>query len=504
KVVYSSGWKSMLGYTDEEVRDELSEWERLVHPEDRPRSLAAVGDLVEGRAPAIAVEMRMRHKDGGWVWVLSRGMAIHGQDGKAARIVGTHVDITGRKRAEEGLKAANAKLEMLWGLASLAEADRKTISDHILASITAMTGSLYGFYGFIDDKEEVMSIHSWSGEAMKDCSMVDKPVDFRIAEAGVWAEAVRRREPFVLEGYGGPHDAKKGLPPGHVALSNLLVVPFFSRGRIVSVAAVANKETTFDQGDIRQIMGFLEGAQAIIERTAAEEKLRAALADLERSNRDLEQFAFAASHDLQEPLRMVASYTQLLAARYEGKLDEKADRYIAYAVDGATRMQALIEDLLGYSRVGTRGKPPEPVDAAKVFAEARRDLEAVIAESHASVTAGGLPTVRADASQLGQVFRNLLSNGLKFRAAEDPRVEVSARREGREWVFSVTDNGIGIDPKYADRVFVIFQRLHTRSEYPGSGIGLAVCKRIVERHGGRIWFEPGPGGGTTFSFALPA
>ena len=200
---------------------------------------------------------------------------------------------------------------------------------------------------------------------------------------------------------------------------------------------------------------------------------------------------------------MVASYTQLLAERYEGQLDEKAQKYIAYAVDGAVRMQQLVNDLLTYARVGTSGNPIAPADAGRVLGQAIGDLATAIEESRAVVTNEELPLLRADASQLRQLFQNLLANALKFRSEEVPRVHVSARDEGRDWVFAVRDNGIGIDRQYAERVFVVFQRLHTRRDYPGTGIGLALCKRIVERHGGRIWFESEPGKGSTFSFTVP-
>jgi PAS domain S-box-containing protein len=232
-------------------------------------------------------------------------------------------------------------------------------------------------------------------------------------------------------------------------------------------------------------------------------ELEAAVTNLERSNKELEQFAYVASHDLQEPLRMISSYTQLLAQRYGDQLDDQAKKFIGYAVDGAVRMQRQINDLLTYSRVGTRGKPLEPTDAHAVLGEAIRNLMAAIEEQHALVVTDDLPTVRADAGQLVVVFQNLLANAIKFHGADAPRVRVSARDGGKEWVFSVQDNGIGIEPQYADRLFVIFQRLHTREEYPGSGIGLAICRRIVERHGGRIWFESEPGKGATFFFTVP-
>jgi len=252
-----------------------------------------------------------------------------------------------------------------------------------------------------------------------------------------------------------------------------------------------------------KVLGVFAAARDITARKRAEDKLLGVLAELERSNNDLEQFASIASHDLQEPLRMVASYTQLLAERYEGQLDEKAKKYITYAVDGAVRMQRLVNDLLTYSRISTRGNPIEITDSHSILGEAIRNLAATIEESKAIVTNDELPMVRADVSQFVQLFQNLLANAIKFRGENFPHVHVSALDEGREWVFSVRDNGIGIDRQYADRIFVIFQRLHTRQEYPGTGIGLAVCKRIVERHGGKIWFESEPGKGSTFFFTVP-
>ncbi len=234
----------------------------------------------------------------------------------------------------------------------------------------------------------------------------------------------------------------------------------------------------------------------------AEERLMSVLADLERSNKELEQFAYVASHDLQEPLRMISSYTQLLAQRYEDQFDEKAKKYIDYAVDGAVRMQGLINDLLTYSRVNTQRKPFETIDSYSVLGAALQNLSATIKENRAIVINDDLPMVRADATQLSQLFQNLIGNAIKFRCADLPRIHVSARDLGSEWRFSVHDNGIGIDEKYADKVFVIFQRLHTKQEYPGTGIGLAICKRIVEHHGGRIWYESEPGKGSTFYFTL--
>jgi len=252
------------------------------------------------------------------------------------------------------------------------------------------------------------------------------------------------------------------------------------------------------EASLKQLNEELEAR--VQERTAA---LNEANASLVHSNRELEQFAYVASHDLQEPLRAVNSYTQLLARKYEGNLDAKADKYIGYIIEGATRMQQLINDLLEFSRVGTRAKELKPTACEAVLSQVRDNLMVAIAESNAVVTHEPLPTVMGDETQLIQLLQNLISNAIKFRREEPPRVHVSAVQREKEWAFEVRDNGIGMESEYFERIFMIFQRLHSRSEYPGNGIGLANCKKIVERHGGCIWVESTPGVGTTFHFTIP-
>lgn len=240
------------------------------------------------------------------------------------------------------------------------------------------------------------------------------------------------------------------------------------------------------------------------DRWALRRKLEEKAAALERSNVELERFAYVASHDLQEPLRMVSSYTQLLERRYKAQLDDDARDFIAFAVDGANRMQRLINDLLAYSRISTRGKEPEPADAHAALGEALANLRALIDEHGGMVTNGDLPTVLADPPQLVRLLQNLVANAIRFHGEHPPHVHVEATPAGGEHVFSVRDNGIGIEPQYQERIFGVFQQLHPSSRYGGTGIGLSICKRIVERHGGRIWVESEPGEGATFSFTLPA
>ena len=257
------------------------------------------------------------------------------------------------------------------------------------------------------------------------------------------------------------------------------------------------------RGPNGELLGIVEDFKDITERKRMEDELEQRLKELARSNAELQQFAYVASHDLQEPLRMVASYVQLLARRYKGKLDADADDFINFAVDGANRMQGLINDLLAYSRVGTSGRDFEPTDCTAILDQAVANLQAMVKENKSIVTYNSMPTVMADAPQLVQLFQNLISNAIKFHGPGPPLIHISAEQKNAEWVFAVKDNGIGIDPQFKERIFVIFQRLHSKTEYSGTGIGLAICKKVVERHDGRIWVESEVGKGTTLYFTLP-
>jgi signal transduction histidine kinase len=289
------------------------------------------------------------------------------------------------------------------------------------------------------------------------------------------------------------------------AMVNILDDFSEEKGRLEqSQGAVLNILDDFEEEKNKVELANLRLENEVEERKRAEQLLARRAEDLARSNDDLQQFAYVASHDLQEPLRMVASYTQLLAKRYKGKLDADADEFISFAVDGAGRMQVLIQDLLAYSRVGTAGISGQPlhrVPSENALKQALSNLHATIDESGAVVTSDPLPVVTSDESQLAQVLQNLVGNAIKYRGSEAPRVHVSASKNPEnQWIFSVRDNGMGIDPQYFERIFVIFQRLHGRKEFAGTGIGLAICKKIVERMGGRIWVESQPDQGSIFCF----
>ena len=257
--------------------------------------------------------------------------------------------------------------------------------------------------------------------------------------------------------------------------------------------------TATDMHDLK--MTEFANAKLLERERATVQSLEEKQVALQRSNHDLEQFAYVASHDLQEPLRKVTTFMDLLKRRYAQTLPEEAQKFVSFAVDGATRMHDLIQGLLAYSRVD-RAIAKVEVTADSVLEDVANDLAHQIRDSHAKVTWDKLPVVSAEPTQLRQVFQNLIGNALKFRHADSPEVTISASETPKEWIFSVKDNGIGIEPEYADRIFLIFQRLHPQGRYPGSGIGLSICKKIVERHDGRIWFESDAGKGTTFHFSL--
>jgi len=373
----------------------------------------------------------------------------------------------------------------------------------ILAIILEVMESKFGVFGYIDEHGALV-VPTMTHLVWDKCQVPDKRFVFPRETWGdsTWPRAIRQKQTIYL------NEPSTLTPEGHITITRHINLPLIHQNEVVGLIQVANKETDYTEEDIALLEAIGRAIAPVLDarlkRERQEETLRRALADLERSNRELEQFAYVASHDLQEPLRMVASFTQLLGQRYGGKLDKDADDFIRYAVDGANRMLALINDLLSYSRISTRGKVFEPTDTEAVLARVHANLLAMIEETGTILVHDPLPTVKADETQMVQLFQNLVQNAIKFRRDEAPRIHVAAQREGDEWVFSVRDNGIGIDAQYFDRIFVIFQRLHGKEEYPGTGIGLAVCKRIVERHAGRVWVESQPGQGSVFYFTLPA
>jgi PAS domain S-box-containing protein len=413
--------------------------------------------------------LTIRHVSGGTMDVLYNATVYKNEAGEVQGVFAAARDITERKKAEQDLRAASLYAR------GLLEASLDPL-------VTISPG------GNITDVNQATEIATGVGRDV----LIGSVFSSYFTEPQKADEGYRK---VISEGYVRDYP----LTIRHVSGGTMDVL----------------YNATVYKNEAGEVQGVFAAARDITERKRAEEELSHYREHLEelvtqrtdelsRSNRDLEQFAYAASHDLQEPLRMISGYLQLLSDRYKGQLDEKADKYIDYSVDGAARMSVLIRDLLDYSRVNTRGEELRNVDCNKAFQSAMRNLDTAIKESGAAITHDSLPVLSADQTQLAQLFQNLVGNAIKFRSPErPPQIHVSVRKDQTHWIFRVQDNGIGFEQQYEDKIFMIFQRLHGRGQYPGTGIGLAICKRIIERHGGKIWADSEPDKGTSFFFTIP-
>ncbi len=458
---WNAGAERLLGYRAEEMIGQPIT--RLLPPERSGEEAAILERLHRGEYVEHFETVRIA-KDGRRVDVSASISPLRSADGRMIGASKILRDITASKRAEQALRESHDRLKRV--------VDVETVGvmfwDLSTGRMTDANDAFLRIMGYSRREVEAREL-TWQ--------KLTPPEYLEVSRAEI--------EKFTATGRVGPYEKEYFRKDGTRQW-------FVFAGS--SLGGNACVEFCVDISDRKKAEAALRGS---------EERLRAQAAELVAINKDLEQFAYVASHDLQEPLRAVGGFLTLLQQRYRGQLDAKADEYIGAAVEGATRMQTLINGLLEYSRVGTRGNVPAPAPADAALQEALENLQTLVQESGATVTADPLPVVRADAAQLTHVFQNLVANALKFRSERAPEIHVGARRQDDAWLFWVRDNGIGIEPQYGDRIFVIFQRLHTRSKYPGTGLGLAICKRIVERHGGRIWVESQPGQGATFYFTLP-
>jgi PAS domain S-box-containing protein len=467
-VSWNPGARDLYGYRAEEVEGRLLAM--LIPAERAPKDGHMLSRALDGRRLE-DFETEHRRKDGSLVPV---SVTVSPMRDSRRAIVGASVivrDRTERKRAEEALREVqeafrrafdDAPIGMALFGVEAGERGRLLQVNHSMCEITGFSSRELGSISL----DEI----THPDDADTERPLVERLLSGEIPNYQLEKRYLRRdgATVWVMHNASIAHDSSGRLLYG-----------------IAQVQDITRRKETEDR---------LASVASELERRAAE---------LERSNSDLQEFAYVASHDLSEPLRMVSSYVQLLARRYQDKLDSDADEFIGFAVDGVNRMQRLIDDLLAYSRAGTAEYRFGPVDVEELVRDTLVGMQTTVAEAGASVAAGELPEVWGDEGQLRQLFQNLIGNGIKFRAEHPPRVEVSAERQGRSWLFRVSDNGIGIDPRHAQRIFSVFKRLHGRDEYPGSGIGLSICKRIVERHQGRIWVEQSVLGGSRFCFTIP-
>ncbi|WP_096458546.1 PAS domain S-box protein [Sulfurifustis variabilis] len=447
------GWQAYTGQTWDEYRG--LGWQEALHADDRERVLAAWKRAVE-TGEGYESETRLWHAPSGrYRYVAARAAALRDQAGGIREWIGTFSDIDDRKRAEEQFRLA---VEAAPNAMVMIDQDGR---------ILLANRELEALFGY--EREEV----------------IGQPVELLVPERsralhpdqrrGFFADPRARTMGAGRELYGRRKDGRQ--VPVEIGLN-----PIVTNEGVLCLASIID----------------------ITERKRAEQEFRRYTEELKRSNRELAQFAYVASHDLQEPLRAISGCVQLLQQRYRGKLDQRADELIEHAVSGAVRMQTLINDLLAYSRVDSRARPFERCDLGQPLAQALANLQLAIAESGATVTSDDMPVITGDPVQITQLLQNLIGNAIKFRGDQPPRVHVGVDRKGERVLFYVRDNGIGIEPQYFERIFGVFQRLHTRTHYPGTGIGLAICRKIVERHHGRIWVESAGGKGSTFYFTLQA
>jgi PAS domain S-box-containing protein len=448
----------ILGYPEHELLGLTGR--QISHPDDldvinreRPR-------LHAGEIDAVRLEKRYLRKDGSVVWVHFSMTVERDAQGRPLYEIGVYDDITAQRDAEARLKESEARFRQTFELAA------SGICHVIDGRFVRVNRRLCEILGRSEQELLKTTVKEVSHPEDRDVTDAERA---RIRRGEIESARFEKR---YLRGDNG-------------------AVVWCD----IAIALVRDAQAN----PLYEVAIFDD----ITDRKNAESALREAHEELKRSNAELEQFAYVASHDLQEPLRMLASYTQLLWRRYDSKLDQDAREFMAFIIDGATRMKQLIEDLLAYSRVGTKGADFQPVSAEVALRRALFNLRTGIEEAGAVVTHDVLPSVPADEAQLAQLFQNLIGNALKFRSSSVPRIHVGVVEKDNDWEFEVRDNGIGIEPQYFERIFMVFQRLHNKGEYPGTGIGLAICKKVVERHGGRIWVESRLGSGSSFHFALP-
>ena len=495
----SEGCLALTGYQPADlVGNRTLPYADLIHPDHREMVWDQVQEALTGRRPFHLV-YRISPASGKEKWVWEQGSGVFSEQGEVLAIEGFITDITERRQAEEVLQTAHKELEerVRQRTAELTRANRQLTREIVerAQAEEALAESEQWFRSLVETTSDWIwavdqdGVYTYASPKVKDLlgyepeEVIGKtPFDFMPSEeaqrvAREFHATVRAAKPVVrLENVNLHKD-------GHRVVLETSGVPVLDAGGNLRGCRGVDRDITKPKQD--------------------EVHLKQTLAELERSNRDLAQFAYSASHDLQEPLRMMGSYLQALQGRLGDRLDPQSQSFIDLSLDASRRMQQLIDGLLAYSRVGTQGKEFQAVDAGAVMDQAVANLQAAIERQGAEVTRDELPTITADPTLMAQLFQNLIGNAVKFRSDEPPRVHVSCKESGREWTFSVRDNGIGIDPKHADRIFDIFERLNAREKYPGTGIGLAICKRVVERHGGRIWCESAPGRGTTFHFTIP-
>jgi len=526
----SSQWVSYTGVPE---ADQLGfRWLSMVlHPEDRERTTTSWMTAVSGLA-AYDLEYRLRRYDGAYRWFKTRGTPVRNDRGEIVKWFGSCTDIDDQKKAAEERQAllirertARNRAELLnqVGVLINSELDGQKLAQRVTDLAADLLGADFGsfFHNVVDQAGESYMLYTLSGAPREAFSRFPMPRNTEVFGPTFRGEGIIRSDDIKKDSRYGKNPPYAGMPEGHLPVSSYLAAPVISRfGNVIGGLFFGHsKPGVFTQEHEELIEGLASHAAIALDNATlfsqlAQEKNRVEVArnalqranqDLRRANADLEQFAYSASHDLQEPLRMVSIYSELLKKRFGEKLGPEGEEFIGYTVEGAIRMEHLVRDLLAYTAASATSEAAVgPVRVRDAVDHAIASLRASILESGASVKSSDLPVLHGiHRVHLEQIFQNLMSNALKYRSEKPPVIDVSAKLSGNEWLFSVQDNGIGIEPRYKDLIFGIFKRLHTSREYPGTGIGLAICQKIVQRAGGRIWVESELGKGATFLFTIP-
>ncbi|MDB5036695.1 MAG: domain S-box [Bacteriovoracaceae bacterium] len=458
-ISWRQGRRNAYGYCEEEIRSADKWWREKIHPEDRERIFSLHEELINGIRPSWRAEYRWRKNDGSYVYVIGQAhVTRRDEHNRPIYIMGASLDITDRRVTEERL----AQLALI--VESTEDAVFSIDLNRTILSWNQGAEKLFGYTA-----EEAIG---------RDAGFLGDP------DAAV-EEAASKLMPKILNGESIQRfEMWRKKKNGERMLLSYTVSPTKNeKGEVAGVCVVARDIT-----DLRK----------------AEDEVRRLASNLARSNEELKQFAYVASHDISEPLRTMSNFASLLKMDYLNRLDSSGQESVNFIIDASNRMKHLIDSLLNYSQVEQTSLNLQRVDCALLIERLKIDLKSSLENSKAELIVGDLPTVNADEVQLNQLFQNFISNALKFFRNAPPRVTISGKRDGEEWIFSVKDEGIGIDPNHHGRIFQTFQRLNSNGEFPGGGLGLATCKKIVDRHGGRIWVESFPGHGTTFYFSIPA
>lgn len=497
----NNAFSNMLGYSKEELL--LMKFYEYVYPEDLKAELEQKKLLISGGIDYYSMEKRYIHKDGRIIWGKLSVSAVKDRTGKPIYVLKIVEDITKGKQAELEIKRHGKLMEginQVFQEALTCETEGEVVVK-CLEVAEKLTDSEFGFFGEINEHgrldDRVLSPPAWdlcetpnSEELLKDMEIVS-----------YWGRTITEEKSQIVNDPDSDPD-RRGLPDGHPPITSFLGVPLKQGLKTMGMIALANKKTGYSEIDMKNIETLSVVFVETLMRKKAEVRLKEYVKNLARSNRELEQFSYITSHDLREPLRMITSFLQLLERRYKDRLDQDANEFIAFAVDGAKRLDNMINDLLSYSQITSKDRELNAVRLEKVLEEVLMNLKIPLDESDAIVTHDPLPIILADEKLMVQLLQNLIGNAIKYRSHKTPEIHISSVKEKNRYLFSVMDNGIGMSPEHLERIFTIFQRLHTKEEYEGTGIGLAIAQKIVNQHSGKIWAESEPGKGTTFYFTI--